>query len=546
MSWLLALYRQSWPLVLAASLGGLLAGLSGAALVALLGRAVSGAGEAGPLAAWFVALCALHLAAKSGSEIALLHASQTLVLQLRLTLSRKLLATPLKRLQALGGARLLAILTEDLATFAHCAQMLPVMFGQLVVVAACLGYIAWLSWPVFVVLLVCLLAGGTVFRLAQRGPARRFVEVREETDRLYAHFRGLVDGAKELQLNRERAGHFLDGVLLPGAQRLRARWVQGMSGYTWLTNVGAVQFFLLIGVLVFGLPRWLPQQSAVLPTVTLLLLYLVQPVGALLMSLPMLQQAAVALHKAQQLDGELGDDSAAPAAPSPFIPPATDGHAALVLEAVRHRHEHEDHPFSVGPLDLEIPLGRITFITGPNGSGKTTLALLLLGLYAPDAGRIRLGGVTVTPENLPHYRSQFSAVFADFHLFETLIGPLDAAQRARAGHYLQQLEMDHKVSVDGDRFSTLALSSGQRKRLALVSAYLEDRPIYLFDEWASDQDPVFKRLFYTQLLPELRSRGKTVIVITHDDAYFDQADHLVQLQDGHKRRPAALPERTAA
>jgi putative ATP-binding cassette transporter len=85
--------------------------------------------------------------------------------------------------------------------------------------------------------------------------------------------------------------------------------------------------------------------------------------------------------------------------------------------------------------------------------------------------------------------------------------------------------------VDG-AFSNRALSTGQRKRLALVVAYLEDRPFYLFDEWAADQDPSFKAVFYEQLLPELRARGKAVIVITHDDRYFDLADRLLKLDNG--------------
>ena len=81
-------------------------------------------------------------------------------------------------------------------------------------------------------------------------------------------------------------------------------------------------------------------------------------------------------------------------------------------------------------------------------------------------------------------------------------------------------------------FSTTRLSRGQRKRLALVTAYLEDRPIYLFDEWAADQDPLFRRVFYQRLLPELKRRGKTVVAVTHDDRYFDAADQLIKLEEG--------------
>ena len=88
------------------------------------------------------------------------------------------------------------------------------------------------------------------------------------------------------------------------------------------------------------------------------------------------------------------------------------------------------------------------------------------------------------------------------------------------------------MEIKGGKLSTIELSQGQRKRLALLTAFLEDRPIYLFDEWAADQDPTFKRFFYYDLLQELKSRGKTVFVISHDDSYYDLGDRLLKFENG--------------
>jgi putative ATP-binding cassette transporter len=192
----------------------------------------------------------------------------------------------------------------------------------------------------------------------------------------------------------------------------------------------------------------------------------------------------------------------------------------------------DEESFLLGPINLTVHEGEILFIIGGNGSGKTTLAMLLVGLYEPDQGTLELGGVPVTASNIGAYRENFSAVFSDFYLFDELLTEGHGDLGERAAHYLKLLGMDHKVKVVDGKFSTTELSTGQRKRLALVVAYLEDKPIYLFDEWASDQDPVFKKVFYTELLPDLKRRGKTVIIITHDDAYFQGADRIVRLQDG--------------
>ena len=187
---------------------------------------------------------------------------------------------------------------------------------------------------------------------------------------------------------------------------------------------------------------------------------------------------------------------------------------------------------TVPPIDLTLSPGELVFIVGGNGSGKSTLAKLITGLYVPDAGEILLDGILVDDRNRELYRQLFSTVFADFYLFERLLGLGLQDLDAQAKTYLEQLQLTHKVTIENGKLSTTALSQGQRKRLALLTAYLEDRPIYLFDEWAADQDPFFREIFYQQLLPELKQRGKAVLVISHDDRYFHLADRLLKLDYG--------------
>ena len=198
-----------------------------------------------------------------------------------------------------------------------------------------------------------------------------------------------------------------------------------------------------------------------------------------------------------------------------------------------YKGEREDNHFTLGPLNLTLSPGELIFIVGGNGSGKSTLVKLLTGLYAPETGTIEFDGQSITDANQEWYRQQFSVVFSDFYLFDRLLGldNLKSGDRV-AQEYLEKLHLDGKVKIDRGVFSSTALSQGQRKRLALLTAYLEDRSIYVFDEWASDQDPAFKKIFYTQLLPELRNQGNAVVVVSHDERYFDLADRIVKLDYG--------------
>lgn len=535
------LYRQSRSLLALATAAGALAGLCGAALVAVINEGINSPQNLGQLGLAFFGLCLLMLVSKLAAEISLLHLTQGAICRLRVDLGNKLLATPVHRQQALGKHKLLVILTDDINTLASAFEFVPVLFINAIVVAGGLAYMAWLSSPMLLMLAAFLSIGLFGFHLAERRPLAHLAQVRGQKDVLVQHVRGLIDGARELQLNAERGRHFIDEVVAPGADQFRKLFVRGMRGYAVVANVGTLLFYLNIGVLLFVLPHWLRQPAGILSGFTITLLFLIRPIIDLMTSLPTLRQAGFSLARIRQLDQQLEPQDGLAAVARGFPAAAS---LTIELRDACHRYPGEsgDATFMLGPVNLTLAQGELVFIVGGNGSGKTTLAMLLLGLYAPEAGAVVLNGVPVTDANRTAYRQHFSAVFADFHLFEHLPGTAGTARNQHATHYIKALGLQHKVRIEDGRFSTLSLSTGQRKRLALVAAYLEDRPVYLFDEWAADQDPVFKRVFYTELLPDLKARGKTIVVISHDDAYFSCADRVIKLEDGR----LLIPERRGA
>jgi putative pyoverdin transport system ATP-binding/permease protein len=246
--------------------------------------------------------------------------------------------------------------------------------------------------------------------------------------------------------------------------------------------------------------------------------------------LPAFSRASVALEKIKSLKLSLRDRAESLAVP---VSSRLPWHL-LSLKNITHTYQlhQQDAPFTLGPLNLTIQAGELMFIVGGNGSGKSTLAKLIVGLYTPEMGAIYLDNQIIDERNREQYRQLFAVVFADYYLFDHLFGiDLDAVETSLPG-YLKQLDLAHKVTITQSQLSTTSLSQGQRKRLALLTALLDDRPIYLFDEWAAEQDPAFRHWFYTELLPQLRDRGKTILVISHDDHYFHLADRLIKLNYG--------------
>ncbi|HVT16723.1 MAG TPA: cyclic peptide export ABC transporter [Thermoanaerobaculia bacterium] len=531
---LISVLRRYSPasLLLAAMLCGGLSGAAGTGLLYLINRALDLPRPAGsPRLVWsFVALCLVVPVARVTSALIVATLGLRAACELRFDLTRRILAAPLRRLEELGPHRLMVALTDDIASITGALGQVPGMFTNAAVVVCSLVYLGTLSWKILLVVLAFLVFGVGTYQLPLLAAVRRQRLAREMEDEMFAHFRGVTQGTKELKIRRARRAAFLAGMretliafrdLQLGVTRIF------VAAASW----GSLLFFVAVGIILFVVPAYVPVGRQVAIAYVMVILYMMQPLQLLLNVMPMLVQANVAVQKVERLGISLLE-IAEDAGPAELPPPAADWQR-LELAGVSHTYRQgEDGVFTLGPVDLTFHRGEVVFLAGGNGSGKTTLAKLILGLYPPDTGEIRLDGQPVTAENREAHRQRFSVVFSDFFLFESLLGidAPDLDEQARV--YLERLHLRHKVRVQGGRLSTTELSQGQRKRLALLTAYLEDSPIFLFDEWAADQDPEFKKVFYHQLLPELKRRGKTVIAISHDDSFYAVGDRVIKLVDG--------------
>ncbi|HKR15155.1 MAG TPA: cyclic peptide export ABC transporter [Pyrinomonadaceae bacterium] len=542
------LINYSRRTVLIALFIGILSGVCNAAFIAVINSALRSDGSPSSfLLKSFLALCVVLPLTRLLSELLLTRMGQQALLDLRLRLSRQILAAPLRYLEELGAHRLLAALAEDVPVITNAMVALPILFINIAVIVAGLVYLGLLSFGLLLMLLSFVTVGIVTYQLPVLRAVARLRQAREASDSLYGSFRSLIAGNKELKLHRQRRAAFFDRELNPTATSFQQHNVRAMMIYSVAATWGQLLVFIVIGLIVFGIPAWKSTNVAILAGYSLSLLYLMSPFQLVMNFVPIVGRAGVALQKLEKLGLSLASKSTeALAVDAP--PPAS--WQRLELKGVTHSYhrEAEDDNFVLGGLDLTFTPGELVFIVGGNGSGKTTLVKLLTGLYPPESGEILLNDQPVTDENRDSYRQLFSVVFSDFHLFERLLGLETSQLDDKAREYLQQLQLHHKVKVTDGQLSSTDLSQGQRKRLALLTAYLEDRPLYVFDEWAADQDPYFKEIFYLDLLPALKARGKTVIVISHDDKYYYVADRLIKLDYGKLilDQAAAVPAPPAA
>ncbi|KXS39631.1 MAG: putative ATP-binding cassette transporter [Halomonadaceae bacterium T82-2] len=519
-------YRGSFIGVMLLSLAS--AGL-GIGIIAFINqRLIAASAEALSALPAFLGLLALLLGVSLAAQLALTTLGHHFVHRLRGRLIKRILDTDIERLEALGSASLLASLASDVRNVTIAFVRLPELVQGVVLSLTAIGYLGYLSGPMLAVTGAWIAGTLLVGWLLVSRVYAHLRAVREAEDRLQQDYEAVIEGRKELALNRHRARRLYHEAYDRDARLYRHHVIRADTFHLGANNWANIMMLGAIGV-VFYLANGLGwANTAVAATYSLTLLFLRTPLIQAVGALPTLLSAQVAFEKLESLalaERREGFDAREPDAEW----------QTLELRDVTFRYPDGGATpgFTVGPINLTLQRGEQVFLIGGNGSGKSTLARLLTGLYRPQGGEIRLDGVAVTASQWTAYRQRFASVFTDFHLFDRLLGPEgNAADPELLDAWLDRLGMREKLAFVDQRVTSTRLSQGQRKRLALLLAVCEQRQILLLDEWAADQDPQFRRVFYRDLLPALRAQGLTVFAISHDDSYFGHADRLLEMREG--------------
>ncbi|MCO1998881.1 pyoverdine export ABC transporter PvdE [Pseudomonas aeruginosa] len=529
---LLALLRPFRAIVAVSIALGMAGGLAITLLLASINNALhseNGLGQGVLLS--FGGLCLLALVSSIVSDIGTSYVGQHIIAKLRKELGEKVLSAPIEQIERYRTHRLIPVLTHDIDTISDFSFSFTPLAIALTITFGCLGYLAYLSVPMFLLTVVAIVIGTAAQYLARSRGFKGFYAARDLEDELQKHYTAIASGAKELRIHRPRRYRMHTGRISETANNIRDLHISSINIFILAKTFGAMLFFVVIGLALTLQAYWPSSNPAAITGFVMVLLYMKGPLEQVVTILPIVSRAQVAFQRVAELSERFSSPEPHLLLSEQEAPDKTVD--SLELRDVRYSPPAVEgsEPFHLGPINLRIAQGDIVFIVGENGCGKTTLIKLLLGLYRPQSGEILLNGEPVSAETRDDYRQLFSTIFADYYLFDDLVQGKQASLQ-NATQYLQRLEIAHKVSVMDGNFSTTDLSTGQRKRLALINAWLEERPVLVFDEWAADQDPAFRRVFYTELLPDLKRQGKTIIVISHDDRYFEMADQLIRLSAG--------------
>jgi putative ATP-binding cassette transporter len=476
----------------------------------------------------FAAIILLYAWTKRTLSLTIIGISQKLFRDLRQQILSLVLKASYRQLSD-RKTQVQAAIVNDVNTLTQTSLTVIDFFTSLILSVSCLVYLATISASLFFITLGVTLLGMSVYYLNSKRNIHEFEKARGLESTFLKHFNAIINGFKEIYMAPVKGWTIYNEKIVPVSGEVYENNTRAFTGFINNQMTGQLLFYLLITsiLLLFSMLLHIPADNIIRFIFTLL--YLLGAVEMVMALLPGLARARVAANHLLELKTELEQAGFNSRLPDKHFLKSTFN--SITVKDLQFQYSSQTDAFGIGPVDFTLNKGEVIFVYGGNGSGKTTFMYTLLGLYMPAAGEIRLNNQLVTHDNYPEYRTLFAVVFSDFYLFDELLDVAEA-NLVRWNDYLQLFELKGKVSLDGKQFSTTGLSTGQRKRLGLIAALLEDKPVLVMDEWAADQDPHFRKKFYTEILPVLKQEGYTIIAITHDDRYYHCADKLYKMDSG--------------
>ena len=518
-------YRQVAPQILLMSI---LSGIANVVVIIMVTSGLDSDKELKYLVFYYALVLCIYLLGRRFVQIQLIKLTRGLIYDLSIQLVNKIFSTSYQNFEKIDRGRVYTVFNDDVNTIGQSTNVILTLVTSIITGIGAFLYLASIAaWATLLTIFI-IVSLSTVYYFVSQSTDKFFEEARDSRNVFMRLLSGMIDGFKEISLHRNKKLEYRTDVA-NSAGEYRDKISTADIRFVNAFLIGESLLVVLLGFVSFGMHELFPGMPFhTLLSFVVVLLYLIGPINGILYSVPEIMRLKVAWKRVNGFIKEIPANLYL-VEEAPEVKLYDVEHVKVEGVKFQYKNDTGDRVFGIGPINLDVCKGEILFIVGGNGSGKTTLAKLLIGLYEPSEGSISINGQAVESSDLSEY---FSAVFSPSYLFEKLYNiELEDKQEA-VKKYLMLLDLEKKVEITNSRYSTIELSGGQRKRLALLQCYLENSPIYLFDEWAADQDPGYRNFFYRTLLPEMRDMGKIVIAITHDDHYFDVADKVMKMDQG--------------
>lgn len=514
-------YKRVAPKVIVLSV---ISGLANMVVIVLITSSFQSNMELKYMLFYFALAAGTYLLMRKIVQVRMVYVTKNIIYDLRISMIDKVFLTSFEKFEKIDRGRVYSVMDDDIGTIGQSADTFVSITTNIITAFGAFTYMAILNmWITLVTVLMIGVITSIYYVVSNR--AKGLFDIARETKTVYLELlNGMIDGYKELSINKKKKENYKEDLKY-STEEFRDKSTKANIKFINAFLVGESLLIVLLGVTAFGIPEFFPHvQDGLVLSFVVILLYLIGPINGIFNAIPQLIHLQIAWKRIQNLLDDITLETEENVTSKTITVPT-------VLESFQADSVEFEYGngFSVGPINLQVKKGEVLFIIGGNGSGKTTLSRLLTGLYTPQSGEILINGERVSAKELGEY---YSAVFNPFYLFQKIYAEDINLDEDKIKELLEVLQLQEKVNIEDGKFSTISLSGGQLKRLALLQCYLEDKPIYLFDEWAADQDPVFRKYFYRELLPKMKEQGKIIIAISHDDQYFDVADKILKLDFG--------------
>ncbi|WP_028888812.1 ATP-binding cassette domain-containing protein [Tenacibaculum ovolyticum] len=455
--------------------------------------------------------------------------------ELNLSIFNKLRFTSYKEFLDLGEEKVRTAM-EDVSTLQSFPQNFIETFNAAIMVTIGIIYL-FVTHPLgAAVVLATLVTLAVIYLLRNDSIEKDIIKSRNLAEIYQNNVNDFLRGFREIKMSTKRSDTIYIDYMTKNRNNVKNLTVKTVTKFLVNNLMGSYAGHLMIGVILFALPAMLLITADVRTNFVITILYILGSVSSVVEAIEEFTKMKVAVTRLNEFNETLGIKQGDALNHGDMTNFNTE-FKSIRFENVEYEYynDKKEVAFKLKPLNLTITKGESIFITGGNGSGKSTFIMLLVGLYKPISGKIFLNDTLITANNYSYYRDQISCIFTDNYLFTENYNNFDYEKKDNElTKLVKEMQIERVFEINKEEGKVkVSLSKGQQKRVALIYSLLEEKEVLVLDEWAAEQDPEFRAYFYNVIIPRLKEQGKTVVSVTHDDAYFKQAKRLIKFNFGN-------------